>query len=248
MGEIKEQEMSDETQAVIVEVNGRKAWLIEGRILPYIAGGTGDPPPADPPPSDPPEPKKVDMTQEALDALIDKKYADAHTKAEASARGEIDALKAEIETMKAVPKKPNEPGKGEDLTAMKERLEKMELRETESKAKANKATLLSVASDLDAVKASHVAALIAPYIRELDDGTMEVINDDKQPRLNADGNPMSIEELGKEFKADNLNLFKAAGNPGGGSKKPNMGSADNEHLKSLPLAERLTAVRAAKNN
>lgn len=239
--------MSDEmkTGYKAIKVDGRDAWrFADGTIVPRFCGGTDDPPagpPADPP-ADPPEPKKVDMTQVELNTLIDKKYADAHTKAEAKSRDEIDALKVKIEDLKAAPPK-GDKGGNEDVTALTDRIAVLESREIESKQRNSHATLLTVAAELNAVNGNQVAQLIQPHIKMAEDGTLSVINAEGQVRMNAGGQPMTAKELVAEFLTANPHLVKAAGRPGSGSQSPNMSAKDNEAFNNLPPVERLKLAR-----
>lgn len=243
--------MSDETKAVVVEVNGRKAWLIDGRILPYIAGGSGaNDPPKDPPsdpPSDPPAVKKVDMTQVELDALIDKKYSDAHTKAEARAQIEIDALKIELEASK-VSKKPNDPPKkgNDDLTALTEKIAVLEADKIKGFQVSSESNIIAAASDLKAVDARQVYALVRSSVLIADDGTRTVVNSEKKPRITEGGQPMTEKELVVEFLANNQHHVQASGKSGSGSKTPDFNDTSAEDLSKLPLVEQLTAIREAK--
>jgi hypothetical protein len=247
MGEIKEYRMSDETKAVMVKVDGRDAWLIDGVIVPRICGGTEDPhkdPPADPPK----EPAKVDMTQPELDALIDKKFAEAHTKAEAKAQIEIDALNVKLEEALKVTKKPDDKQNksNEDLTALQEKIAVLEADKIKGFQISSESNIISAASDLKAVNSRQVYDLLKSQIKIADDGTRTVINSEGQPRINADGQPFSEKELVAEFLTSNQHFVQASGKTGSGSHSPEFGGSSEEDLMKLPPVERLTVIRAAK--
>lgn len=96
-------------------VDGRPmAWQIADRVFPYVAGGAdgddppadppADPPPGDDPPADPPadEPKKLELTQDELDAIIAREKGKATRAAESAAKQAADRAKMdEAERLKA---------------------------------------------------------------------------------------------------------------------------------------------------
>ena len=236
----------------LIKVNGRDAWLIDGVVVPRFCGGAPDP---KDPPADPPEPKKVDMTQEQLDTLINKQYAEAHTKAEAKAQTEIDALKKTVGELKAAGTKDNKDdkvdkgGNKEDVTALTDRIAVMEQQAKDNKAKNSRASLLAIASDLNAVSAEQVAILIGSNIKTADDGTLSVINAEGQERMSAEGKPMTAKELIAEFLKANPNHVKASGKQGAGSQGAMLGGEDNAAILKLKPVERLKLARkqGAKN-
>jgi hypothetical protein len=249
MGEQKEFRMSDETKAVLVKVDGRDAWLIEGRLLPYIAGGAPDDPPQDPPADPPTEPAKIEFTAEQqahFDAVIKAKFAEAHTKAEAKSQLAIDALKGELEALKtAKPKDPQNKG-NEDLTALQDKIAVLEADKIKGFQISSESNIISAASDLKAVNSRQVYDLLKSQIKIADDGTRAVINSEGQPRINADGQPFSEKELVAEFLASNQHFVQASGRAGSGSHSPEFGGSSEEDLMKLPPIERLTVIRAAK--
>jgi hypothetical protein len=240
--------MSDETKAVLVKVGGRDAWLIDGIIVPRICGGTDDPPKD--PPSDPPkDPAKVEFTPEQqahFDSVINAKFAEAHTKAEAKAQVEIDAMKAELEALKN-PKKDEPQNKGnEDLTALQQKIEVLEADKIKGFQIACESNIISAASELKAINPRQVFDLVEKQVKIADDGTRTVINSEGQPRINADGQPFSEKELVAEFLANNQHHVQASGKVGSGSQAPEFGGSSEEDLMKLPPVERLTVIRAAK--
>jgi hypothetical protein len=252
MGEQKEFRMSDETKAVATEIDGRKVWLFEdGTILPYIAGGSGaNDPPKDPPADPPKEPAKVDMTQPELDALIDKKFAEAHTKAEAKSQIEIDALKTELEALKTTKPKETKKEGNEDLTALQEKIAVLEADKIKGFQTSCESNIISAASELKAINPRQVFDLIEKQIKIADDGTRTVINSEGQPRINGEGQPFSEKELVSEFLTSNQHFVQASGKTGSGSQQPGFGVSSDEDISKLPLVEQLTKVReanAAKN-
>jgi hypothetical protein len=247
MGE-KEFRMSDETEAVLVKVGGRDAWLIDGVIVPRICGGTDDPP-KDPPADPPKEPAKVEFTAEQqahFDAVIKAKFAEAHTKAEAKSQLAIDALKTELEALKtAKPKEPQNKG-NEDLTALQDKIAVLEADKIKGFQISSESNIISAASDLKAVNSRQVYDLLKSQIKIADDGTRTVINSEGQPRINADGQPFSEKELVAEFLTSNQHFVQASGKTGSGSQQPGFGVSSDEDISKLPLVEQLTKVREAK--
>ncbi len=246
--------MSDGTKAEVIEVNGRKSWLIDGRVLPYIAGGSpGGDPPKDPP-SDPPAdpPAKVEFTPEQqahVDSIINKKFADVHTKAEAKAQGAIDELKAEIETLKVSKEPGKKENKGnEDLTALTEKIAVLEADKIKGFQVSSESNIIAAASDLKAVDARQVYELVRSSILIADDGTRTVVNSEKKPRITEGGQPMTEKELVAEFLTNNQHHVQASGKVGSGSQAPGFGEDNNEDLSKLSLEDQLTAVRAANKN
>lgn len=248
MGE-KEFRMSDETKAVLVKVDGRVAWLIEGRLLPYIAGGAPDNDPPKDPPADPPkEPAKVEFTAEQqahFDAVIKAKFAEAHTKAEAKSQLAIEALKTELEALKN-PKKGEPQNKGnEDLTALQEKIAVLEADKIKGFHISSESNIISAASDLKAINSRQVYDLLKSQIKIADDGTRTVINSEGQARMTEAG-PMTEKELVIEFLANNQHFVQASGKTGSGSQAPSFGESHEEDLLKLRPVERLTALRELK--
>jgi hypothetical protein len=195
-------------------------------------------------------PAKVEFSAEQqahVDSIINKKFADVHTKAEAKAQGAIDELKAEIETLKTS----KEPGKKEnksndDLTALQDKISVLEADKTKGFHTSSESNIIAEASDLKAVNSRQVYELLKSQIDIAPDGSRKVINSEGQARMTEAG-PMTEKELVAEFLTANPHFVQASGKVGSGSKTPGFGEDNNEDLSKLPLVEQLTAVRAAKN-
>src|SRR4030066_1107185 len=193
--------------------------------------------------------------QAFIDASFNKRFAEVNAKAEkalqeavASAETKYKEQSAAVEKELAEMKKKAASGdKGnDDLTALKARLATLEADKIKSLEMAQKAQLLTVASELNAVSGDQVAMLVSPYIKS-EEGQLSVINAEGQARLNGEGKPMAIKEFVTEFLAGNPHLVKVSGTPGAGSQG-NRGEANpakQEALLKLPPAERITAARAA---
>ena len=247
--------MSDETKAEVVKIGGRIAWRFpDGTILPYIAGGSGEGEGGEG--SEGGEGgeggegnKKVEFTPEQqahVDSIINKKFADVHTKAEAKAQGAIDELKAEIETLKASKEPGKAPNKSnDDLTALQDKISVLEADKIKGFHLSSESNIIAEASDLKAVNSRQVYELLKSQIAIADDGTRKVVNSEGQARMTEAG-PMTEKELVTEFLTANPHFVQASSKSGGGSRTPEGGGDSDEDLSKLPLVEQLTAVREAK--
>ena len=201
---------------------------------------------------------KIEFTEEQqthIDKLIstkfvdvNAKFAEAHTKAEAESQVEIDALKTELEALKTGKKTTKSLEEGnEDLTALTEKIAVLEADKIKGFQVSSESNIIAAASDLKAVDARQVYALVRSSILIADDGTRTVVNSDKKPRITEGGQPMTEKELVAEFLTNNQHHVQASGKTGSGSKTPGFGEDNNEDLAKLSLEDQLTAVRAAKN-
>tara|TARA_R110000796_G_scaffold43877_2_gene107525 strand:+ start:4621 stop:5304 length:684 start_codon:yes stop_codon:yes gene_type:complete len=80
--------------------------------------------------------------------------------------------------------------------------------------------VLSAASKAGAINAQQVVSLVKNQIRLGDDGNVEILSKEGQPRYNDKGEPMSVDSLVSEFIQANPH-FKSA-TPGGTSSKSNL--------------------------
>ena len=80
--------------------------------------------------------------------------------------------------------------------------------------------VLSAASKAGAINAQQVVSLVKNQIRLGDDGNVEILSNEGQPRYNDKGEPMSVDSLVSEFIQANPH-FKSA-TPGGTSSKSNL--------------------------
>lgn len=175
------------------------------------------------------EQQKVEFTpvqQSKVQELIDGTFSKAFGKAKSEYEPKIAALTAEIEKLKAGGKGKDEgknQEKGEDLSALKERLAAMETREKQSQERERRAEILTVAAELNAVSGEQVATLVASHIRATESGKLTVVNSEGQTRFNANGQPMSVKEFVSEFLTGNPHLVKAGGGMGAGSSGAKFG-------------------------
>jgi hypothetical protein len=235
----------------IIAMGTRRAALFaDGTMIPMIMGASeGDP---DPDPNGGGDGGKSDDDnkftpgqQKVIDDLINKKYGDAMTKAEAKSKAKMDALEATIAELKADKGKPQGDTQNADLTALTEGLASVKEELAQAQKKASRASLKAIASELNAVSGDQVATLISPFIKYDGDKT-SILNANGEVKFNGEGKEMTIKEFVKEFLNENPHLVKASRNSGAGSAsaKGKGGGASVEDLRKLPPAERITAIRA----
>jgi hypothetical protein len=183
--------------------------------------------------------------QEHIDALINKKYGEAMTKAEAKSKAKIDALESTIAGLKADKVKPQDNTQNADLTALTEGLASVKAELAQAQKKASRASLKAIASELNAVSGGQVATLISPFIKYDVDKT-SILNANGEVKFNGEGKEMTIQEFVKEFLNENPHLVKASKNSGAGSAsaKGKGGASSVEDLRKLSPTERITKIRA----
>jgi hypothetical protein len=99
---------------------------------------------------------------------------------------------------------------------------------------------------LKAINPRQVFDLIQRQIDIAPDGKRTVVNSEGQPRINAEGQPVTEKELVAEFLTNNQHFVQASGKTGAGSQQPGFGESSDEDISKLPLVEQLTKVREAK--
>lgn len=183
--------------------------------------------------------------QEHIDALINKKYGEAMTKAEAKSKPEIASLTAQITELKAANEKSKGGTQNADLTALTEGLASVTKQLAQAQEKASRASLTAIASELNAVSGGQVATLISPFIKYDGDKT-SILNANGEVKFNGEGKEMTIQEFVKEFLNENPHFVKASKNSGAGSvsAKGKGGVANVVDLRKMSPTERITAIRA----
>lgn len=158
--------------------------------------------------------------QAHVDKTLNKRYAEINTKAEAKASETITGLQGEIAALKAGNKedtgKKKEPDA--DYTAMQEKITQMEEREAHSLERNKRASILTLASELNAINGEQVAQLIAPNVKTADDGSFSVLNAQGQVLYSADSKPTTVREYVAAFLNDNPHLVRSSGGGGAGSQ------------------------------
>ena len=234
----------------IIAIGTRRAALFaDGTMIPMIMGASeGDP---DPDPDgggnggDDDDKEFTPGQQKVIDGLINKKYGEAMTKAEAKSKAKIDALESQIAELKADKGKAQGNTQNADLTALTEGLASVKQQLAQAQEKASRESLKSIASELNAVSGGQVATLISPFIKYDGDKT-SILNANGEVKFNGEGKEMTLKEFVKEFLNDNPHLVKASKNSGAGSAsaKGKGGASGAEDLRKLPPAERITKIRA----
>lgn len=183
--------------------------------------------------------------QKLVDDLIGKAFGKGITKSEANNKEALATLNAKISELEANKGKNDDKGKNEDLTAMKEGLEALTKELNETKVKAARESLKSIAAEQNAINSEQVSILIAPFIK-YDGSKTSIVNSDGQTRFNSEGKEMTLTEFVKEFLGANPHLVKASNNNGSGSgssKGKGGGASDIAAMKKMSPTERITYAR-----
>ena len=164
------------------------------------------------------------FTQEQLDRIVEDRLAKQRRALEKRYQGvDVDhyrSLSAKEEQQKLEDAK----AKGEFEKILRDTVSKKDsaiehLRSELTSVKVDGA-VLSAASKAGAINAQQVAALVKNQIRLADDGSVEILSREGQPRYNEKGEPFSVDALVNEFVEANPH-FKAA-TPGGTNSKSNL--------------------------
>src|SRR5210317_1379052 len=161
-------------------------------------------------------PKQQTFTQEQLDNIIKTRLEAEKTKYEKKLQEE-EKQKAEILKQKQL----EEAKTKQDLEKiMQERLseKEQELLRYKNQIKKEKVdnSILSVASNNQAINPSQVVALLKDEVKYTDDGRIEVVDNNSNVRYNAKGELLTIEDRVKEFLDTNPH-FRKGSKPGTGS-------------------------------
>jgi len=155
-------------------------------------------------------PKQNTFTQEQLDNIIKSRLEAEQRKYEKKLQEE-EKQKAEILKQKQL----EEAKTKSDLEKiMQERLQEkeQELAKYKNQIKKEKVdnSILSVASNNNAVSPSQVVALLKDEVKYTDDGRIEVVDNNSNVRYNAKGELLTIEDRVKEFLDSNPHFRKGS--------------------------------------
>jgi len=155
-------------------------------------------------------PKQNTFTQEQLDNIIKTRLEAEKSKYEKKLQEE-EKQKAEILKQKQL----EEAKTKQDLEKiMQERLseKEQELLRYKNQIKKEKVdnSILSVASNNNAVSPSQVVALLKDEVKYTDDGRIEVVDNNSNVRYNAKGELLTIEDRVKEFLDSNPHFRKGS--------------------------------------
>ena len=155
-------------------------------------------------------PKQNTFTQEQLDNIIKSRLEAEQRKYEKKLQEE-EKQKAEILKQKQL----EEAKTKQDLEKiMQERLseKEQELLRYKNQIKKEKVdnSILSVASNNNAVSPSQVVALLKDEVKYTDDGRIEVVDNNSNVRYNAKGELLTIEDRVKEFLDSNPHFRKGS--------------------------------------
>jgi len=154
--------------------------------------------------------KEMKFTQEQLDKVISARLEAERRKYEKKLQEE-EKQKAEILKQKQL----EEAKTKQDLEKiMQERLseKEKELNSFKEQIKKEKVdnSILSVASNNNAISPSQVVALLKDEVKYTDDGRIEVVDNNSNVRYNAKGELLTIEERVKEFLDSNPHFRKGS--------------------------------------
>ena len=154
--------------------------------------------------------KEMKFTQEQLDKVISARLEAERRKYEKKLQEE-EKQKAEILKQKQL----EEAKTKQDLEKiMQERLseKEKELNSFKDQIKKEKVdnSILSVASNNNAISPSQVVALLKDEVKYTDDGRIEVVDNNSNVRYNAKGELLTIEERVKEFLDSNPHFRKGS--------------------------------------
>jgi hypothetical protein len=150
---------------------------------------------------------------------------------EASGRAYAKALKdSEARRTKA----PEDTNGDKDTSLKDAEMERLRKQVDAMRAVSSRNALLTAISKHNVIDASEIAALTERYVRHNDDGTLSVINEAGQARLNAEGRDMSIEEMVAEYLRARPHHLRASGTAGAGSAGVGFGGIADSHKPLTP--------------
>jgi hypothetical protein len=177
------------------------------------------------------------FTQDDVDRIVQKRIAQMKTRApeiDVNEYKELKSFKESIEEEQLI--------KRQDFDAVlskykeKSTTEINNLRSELTKIKVDGA-LISAASKEKAIAPEKVAALLKDQIRLQDDGSTAVVDDKGQVRYTADAEPMTVDDLVREF-LDSNSYFRNAGPTGTNSRSNTIpGETQSVDLNKLDLTK-----------
>lgn len=180
-----------------------------------------------------PKPVEFSSEQQAkLQELMDASYARGAGKAEKEWSKKFADLEARIPGAKPAEPKPKDVEKTYSQTEVQELLQES-LKEPESKTKAAEArigqllekdrtsAIVTAAARAKAIDPEDIATLAGRFVAHDEDGALVVLNEKGQPRLNAKGEPMTVDEFVKQFVDSKPHLKQGTGIAGAGSGSGN---------------------------
>ena len=174
------------------------------------------------------EEKEPMVSQSEVDKIVERRLAREKSKYEKMYSG-IDPEQArKLLQEKENKEMEDQKARGEFEKILKEQAEKSNkeiagLRSEIEKVKVDGA-LLNAASKNSAINPEQVKDLLKGNVKLTDDGTVEILAENKQPMYNKDGDLKSIDEYVKDFITDNPHFQTAT--PSGSGSKANLGKVD----------------------
>ena len=187
--------------------------------------------------------------QKLVDDLYGEAFGKGMTKAEAASKEAIEKLNAkivELETNKGNKEEDNREQHTQDLTALKDVVEGLKKKLSQTESRESRATIQAIAADFDAIDSEQVATLVAPFIKQEGNKTL-VLNDKGDVKFNGKGDEMTVKELIKEYLGKNSHLVKAPKNNGAGSQGARGGDHGGVKVIKRSTYEKMTPTEQSKH-
>lgn len=172
-------------------------------------------------------------TQAFVDGLINKRIAEVKSKHESAMAAAVAEAEAKVQ------------GEIESLRAA---VQKYESERTESNERVRQALLEAAIVRSNAVNEKQVAKLIGDNIAIGNDGSLQVVDDKGNTRLDEAGRPYGVQEFVKEYLDDNPHLVKASRSTGAGSMSATFFSSGMGAAKTIRRGEFDEMDPAQKSN
>ncbi|MNX56807.1 hypothetical protein D3C86_876100 [compost metagenome] len=196
-------------------------------------------------------PGMIQMTQERFDQIV----LDRVNQANRQWEGRYNTLEAELQKLKGGSgSQGGQGGQGgsgdktytqadlQQLLAQKDEEYSPKLKAAEDRIaslleKERSAAIISAAAAAKAVDPQDVALLVGRFVSHDDKGDIVVLNDKGMPRLNGNGDPMTVEEFVKQY-VDSKPHLKQAANAGGAGSHTKPGGAPQQQTSQRPKSLR----------
>jgi len=179
-------------------------------------------------PKEEPKDKEALISQSEVDKIIERRLARERSKYEKLYEGinpdEARNLKEEKEKIKLEEQKKR--GEFEDILKQQADKSNSEIDKLKSEIESIKidGSLLTSASKHKAINPKQVSDLLRTNVKLSDDGRVEVLAENNQPRYNKEGELLSIDDYVSEFITQNPHFQSAT--PRGSGSKANVGTVD----------------------
>ena len=203
------------------------------------------------------EDAKAGLTQDQINALIDKRYEKAYAKAKTEYEDKIKALEAKLKKPDSNKKDgSSDENKSNEGYISKEELEKLleqkdkEYSEKEKtlseklnslSSQKKTAAIINAAAKLNAINPEVVAKLCADTVKIDESGNIFIANENGNPIVGTDGKELTIDKHVESFLKENEYLVKPSGTQGAGSNTQGGGQSAGNNVSLDNLATMSTA-------